>query len=42
MWGQEGEPHAIIIGMYVDDCLIIRKEESIESLIDEMKNHVFI
>jgi hypothetical protein len=30
--------HIIIIGIYVDDCLIIRKEESFVSLTDEMKN----
>jgi hypothetical protein len=31
----------IIIGNYVDDCLIIGKEESIENLIDELNNHEF-
>jgi hypothetical protein len=31
----------VIIGVYVCDCLIIRKEERIESLIDELKNHEF-
>jgi hypothetical protein len=29
----------IIIGIYVDNCLIIGKEESIECLVDELKKH---
>jgi hypothetical protein len=29
----------IIIGIYVDDCLIIEKDESIDCLIDELKKH---
>jgi hypothetical protein len=31
--------HMIFIGVYVDDFLITRKEESIGSLIDELENH---
>jgi hypothetical protein len=31
----------IIIGIYVDNCLIIGKEESIESLINELKKPEF-
>jgi hypothetical protein len=31
----------IIIGIYVDDCLIIGKNESIDCLIDELKKHEF-
>jgi hypothetical protein len=31
----------IIIGIYVDNCLIIGKEESAENLINELKNHEF-
>jgi hypothetical protein len=33
--------HMIIIGIYVDDSLIIGKEEIIASLIDELNNHEF-
>jgi NAD(P)H-flavin reductase len=33
--------HIIIIGICVDDCLIIGKEESVESLINELKDHEF-
>jgi hypothetical protein len=33
--------HMIIIGIYVDDCLIIGKKESIDCLIDELKKHEF-
>jgi hypothetical protein len=33
--------HMIIIGIYVNDCLIIEKEESIECLIYESKKHKF-
>jgi hypothetical protein len=33
--------HMIIIGIYVDNCLIIRKNESIDWLIDELKKHEF-
>jgi hypothetical protein len=40
MWGKKIN-HMIIIGIYVDDCLIIGKEEIIASLIDELKNHEF-
>jgi hypothetical protein len=29
----------VIIGIYVNDCLIIGKEESIECLIDDLKKH---
>jgi hypothetical protein len=28
-----------MIGIYVDDCLIIGKAESVAILIDELKNH---
>jgi hypothetical protein len=31
----------IIIGIYVDDCLIIGMEKSINHLFDELKNHEF-
>jgi uncharacterized Zn ribbon protein len=30
--------HMIIIGIYVNNCLIIGKDESIDCLIDELKN----
>jgi hypothetical protein len=40
MWNKKVN-HMIIIGAYVNDCLIIRKEESIECLIDELKKHEF-
>jgi hypothetical protein len=33
--------HMIIIGIYVDDCLIIGKYESIDCFIDELKKHEF-
>jgi hypothetical protein len=33
--------HLIVIRIYADGYLIIRKEESIASLIDELKNHEF-
>jgi hypothetical protein len=33
--------HIIIIGIYVDNCLIIGKNESIDCLIDEFKKHEF-
>jgi hypothetical protein len=31
----------MIIGIYVNDCMVIGKEESIECLIDELKKHSF-
>jgi hypothetical protein len=34
--------YMIIIGIYVDDCLIIGKKENIDCLIDELKKHEFI
>jgi hypothetical protein len=37
MWDEEVN-HMIIIGIYVEDCLIIEKNESIDCLIDELKN----
>jgi hypothetical protein len=37
----ENVNHMIIIGIYVDDCLIIGKNESIDCLIDELKKHEF-
>jgi hypothetical protein len=40
MWDKKVN-HMIIIGIYVDDCLIIGKKESVGSLIDELKNHEF-
>jgi hypothetical protein len=40
MWDEKVN-HMIIIGIYVDDCLIIRKYESIDYLIDELKKHEF-
>jgi hypothetical protein len=33
--------HMIIIGIYINDCLIIGNKESIECLIDELKKHEF-
>jgi hypothetical protein len=33
--------HMIIIGIYVDDCLTIGKNESIDCLIDGLKKHEF-
>jgi hypothetical protein len=40
MWDEKVN-HMIIIGIYVNDCLIIGKEESIEYLVDELKKHEF-
>jgi hypothetical protein len=40
MWDKKVN-HRIIIGNYVNDCLIIGKEESIDCLIDELKKHEF-
>jgi hypothetical protein len=40
MWDEKVN-HMIIIGIYVDDCLIIRKNESIDCLINELKKHEF-
>jgi hypothetical protein len=40
MWDEKVN-HMIIIGIYVDNCLIIVKEKSIECLIDELKRHEF-
>jgi hypothetical protein len=37
----ENANHMIIIGIYVNDCLTIRKDESIDCLIDELKKHEF-
>jgi DNA-binding transcriptional regulator/RsmH inhibitor MraZ len=37
--GDEKVNHMIIIGIYVDNCLIIGKEESIDCLADELKKH---
>jgi hypothetical protein len=33
--------HMIIIAIYVDNCLIIGKDESIDCLIDKLKKHAF-
>jgi hypothetical protein len=38
MWDKKVN-HIIIIGIYVNDCLVIGKEESIECLIDELKKY---
>jgi hypothetical protein len=38
MWDEKVN-HMIIIGIYVDDFLIIGKNESIDCLIDELKKH---
>jgi hypothetical protein len=40
MWDKKVN-HMIIIGIYVDDCFIIGKEESIECLIYDLKKHEF-
>jgi hypothetical protein len=40
MWDEKVN-HMIIIGIYVNDCLIIGKEKSIDDLIDELKRHEF-
>jgi hypothetical protein len=40
MWDKKVN-HMIIIGIYVNDCLIIGKEDSIDCLIDELKKHEF-
>jgi hypothetical protein len=40
MWDKKIN-HMIIIGIYVDDCLIIGKEESIECIINELKKYEF-
>jgi hypothetical protein len=33
--------HMLMIGIYVDDCLIIGKESSISNLLEELKKHEF-
>jgi hypothetical protein len=38
MWDEKIN-HMIIIGIYIDDCFIIGKKESIDCLIDELKKH---
>jgi hypothetical protein len=40
MWDEKVN-HMIIIGIYVEDYLIIGKNESIDCLIDELKKHEF-
>jgi hypothetical protein len=40
MWDKKIN-HMIIIGVYVNDCLIIGKNKIIECLIDELKKHEF-
>jgi hypothetical protein len=40
MWDEEAR-HITMIGIYVDDCLIIGKESSITNLIEEFKKHEF-
>jgi hypothetical protein len=40
MWDDKVN-HMIIIGICVDDCLIIGRNESIDCLIDELKKHEF-
>jgi hypothetical protein len=40
MWDEKVN-HMIIIGIYVNDCLIIGKDESIDCLIDELKKYKF-
>jgi hypothetical protein len=40
MWDEKVN-HMIVIGIYVDNCLIIGKNESIDCLIDELKKHGF-
>jgi hypothetical protein len=40
MWDKKVN-HMIIIGIYVDNRLIVGKEESIDCLIDELKKHEF-
>jgi hypothetical protein len=40
MWDEKVN-HMIIIGIYVNDCFIIGKNESIDCLIDELKKHEF-
>jgi hypothetical protein len=40
MWDEKLN-HMIIIGIYVDDCLIIAKDESIDCLINELKKYEF-
>jgi hypothetical protein len=40
MWDEKVN-HMIIIGIYIDNCLIIGKNEIIDCLIDELKKHEF-
>jgi hypothetical protein len=40
MWDKRVN-HMIIIGIYVDGCLVKGKEEIVASLMDELKNHDF-
>jgi hypothetical protein len=40
MWDKKVN-HMIIIRIYVDDCLIIKKDERISNLSGELKNHEF-
>jgi hypothetical protein len=43
LWTMRDEKfnHMIIIGIYVEDCLKIENDESIDYLIDELKKHEF-
>jgi hypothetical protein len=40
IWNRKGK-HMIIIGFYLDDCLIIGEQEIISNLINDLKNHEF-
>jgi hypothetical protein len=31
--------HMLIVGIYVDDCLIIGKESSVSNLLEELKKY---
>jgi hypothetical protein len=33
--------HMLIVGTYIDDCLIIGKESSVSNLLEELKKHEF-
>ena len=41
LWTKWTDNHVILIGIYVDDCLVIGDEEKIKNLVDELKIHGF-
>ena len=41
LWTKWTDNHVILIGIYVDDCLVIGDEEKIKNLVDELQIHGF-